>query len=117
MRQASCVVVRSVTASRLRTTGSTSKRRPPMDGDAALTNMIETMRALHTIAERAAKLAAPRVEEAIRTQVGRGLDPEGRPWPPTKDGKRPLANAANAIHSEARGDVVVIVLRGPEVFH
>lgn len=88
-----------------------------MDGDAALENMIAALRELTELQERVAKLAAPQVEQAVRAQAAAGLDPEGRSWTPTKDGRRPLVHAANAIHVDALGGVVVIVLTGKEVFH
>jgi hypothetical protein len=88
-----------------------------MDGDARLNEMLEALRDLHQLQERVAKLSAPRVEEAARAQAAAGLDPEGRPWTPTKDGRRPLVHASNAIHVDALGGVVVIVLTGKEVFH
>ncbi len=88
-----------------------------MDGDARLNEMLEALRDLHELQERVAKLSAPRIEQAVRAQAAAGLDPEGRPWAPTKDGRRPLAHAANAIHVDALGGVVVIVLTGKEVFH
>jgi hypothetical protein len=88
-----------------------------MDGDARVNDMLEALRELHGLQERIAKLSAPRVEEAVRAQAAAGLDPEGRPWTPTKDGRRPLVHAANAIHVDALGDIVVIVLTGKEVFH
>ncbi len=88
-----------------------------MDGDERLAVMVRALQELSQLEERVAKVAAPRVEAAVREQVAAGLDPEGRPWPATKDGRRPLVHAADAVHVEARGDIIVIVLRGKEVFH
>lgn len=73
--------------------------------------------ALDTLTERAAKEAAPLVEEAVRKTAAAGKDPYGNTWPQKKDGGRPLANAADHVHARAIGSSVEISLDGPEAWH
>jgi len=80
--------------------------------------MIDDMRALGTLPERVAKLAAPKIEAALRASAAAGTSPTGAPWAPRKkDGGRAMAGAASAISVEAIGPVVRVKLTGPEVFH
>jgi hypothetical protein len=84
---------------------------------AALDEMIATLRRLATLPAEAAKAAAPLVDEAIKTTVREGHDPDGKPWPARKDGGAPLVHAADHISTEARGTVIRTTLTGPDVFH
>lgn len=84
----------------------------------ALNEAIATLRGLGEIPTRAAAIAAPLLEAAAKKQAASGIDPSGRPWAPRKkDGGRALANAAEAVRAEVTGDVVEIVVDGPEYFH
>jgi hypothetical protein len=88
-----------------------------MDGNAALSAFVERLRALRQLATETARAAAPLVERAARETAAAGTDPEGNRWAPTKDGRRPLANAAAAIRGVAVGSAVQLVVRGYHVFH
>jgi hypothetical protein len=84
---------------------------------AELQDMIDS---LHRLGELPEKLA-PKVAAALLTEVSasvaRGESPDGKAWQPTKDGKRPLQNAAKALRAEAVGTVALLILEGPEVRH
>lgn len=88
-----------------------------MDADATLSAFIARLRSLPRLAEEVAREAAPLVERAARSNAERGLDPEGKPWAPTKDGKRPLQHAAEALTAKATGAIVELVLVGHHVVH
>jgi hypothetical protein len=95
-----------------------------MQGDADLARLSELAAKLRTaqdrVAAETAKEAAPEIEKIARATAAAGTTPDGTPWAPTKKGKRALVNAAAAISAVAGGlvgDVIVLVLRGPEVFH
>lgn len=88
-----------------------------MSGDAALADFIARLRSLPRLAAEVANEAAPLVERAARANASRGLDPDGQPWAPTKDGKRPLEHAAEALTAKATGTVVELVLVGYHVIH
>ena len=83
----------------------------------ALERMIATARSMATLAKDAAPIAARLVGEALRATATAGQAPDGKPWPLKKDGSRALAHAAAAITTQAIGTVIVITLRGAEVFH
>lgn len=88
-----------------------------MSPDETLTEFIRRLRALKGVAAIAAREAAPLVEDVVRSNASRGVDPEGQTWTPKKDGGRPLANVAGAIRTLAKGSMVQIGLTGHYVFH
>jgi len=57
------------------------------------------------------------VKAKIDENIAAGRAPDGNAWPATKDGSKPLANAARAVSSSASGSVLLVTLRGPEVWH
>lgn len=88
-----------------------------MSGAAVLDEMVALLRGLATLPVEAAKSAAPLVDEAIKTTVRAGRDPDGKAWPAKKDGGPPLVHAADHIATEARGTVIRTTLTGIDVFH
>lgn len=89
-----------------------------MDGDAAMDSMISRVRKLgRTFAIETAKEAAPAVERAARETAAAGTTPEGQAWRATKDGRRPLVNAAASVFVKVVGAVLQVVVRGHHVFH
>lgn len=90
-----------------------------IDGMSGLDAMIARMRklAVPDVGDRVAARAAPLVDAAIKATVRAGTDPLGNPWPPKKDGGRPLEHAADHIVTSAQGPVVVSVLSGVDVYH
>ena len=87
------------------------------DAIALLEELRGTFAKLEDLPKVAAELAAPRVDAAIKATARAGKTPDGKPWPPKKDGGQPLVHAADAITTEAVGTVVRARLTGPTVFH
>jgi hypothetical protein len=85
--------------------------------EAALAAMIDRLRSLATLPREAAKEAAPLVEEAAKATVAAGTSPDGEAWKPTKEGGKPLQNAAKAVSAVALGPVVQIRVDGVEALH
>lgn len=82
-----------------------------------LDDMIRSLRSISKLDERAATIAAPLLESALKATANAGTTPDGQPWAPRKkDGGRAMAGAASAISAGASGDTVRVTLRGPEVF-
>jgi hypothetical protein len=84
---------------------------------AALDDMIATLRRLADLPRDAASAAAPLVDEAIKTTVRAGQDPDGKAWPAKKLGGPALVHAADHISTKAVGTVIRTTLTGVEVFH
>jgi len=82
-----------------------------------LDDMIAAVRKLATIGDDAARIAAPLVDEAIKSTVRAGTDPDGHAWKPKKNGSAPLVHAADHIATTSVGRIVRSTLTGPEVFH
>jgi hypothetical protein len=83
------------------------------DGYAQLDAMVATLRKLGQAPTLVAAVAAPLVSAAAKATAAAGTDPYGVPWPPKKDGSRPLANAAAAVSAAAvAGTVVQLRLDG-----
>lgn len=83
----------------------------------ALDAEIQRIRSLGRIGEELAPEAAKALDAEIRKDVAAGKDPSGNAWQPTKDGKRPLANAAKSVATTAIGSVVLVTLSGVEARH
>ena len=77
----------------------------------------QRLRSLKTLAPAAAKEAAPLVADVVRTDAAAGTAPDGKAWPPKRDGGRALPNAASAITAVANGVAVIVKLVGPYIFH
>lgn len=78
---------------------------------------IAAMHSLESFDAEVARVAAPMLEAHVRSEVSAGRDPTGKAWPAKKDGTRPLVNAAKAVHAEASGNLVTLVVDGVEYFH
>lgn len=76
-----------------------------------LDGIIASVRKLGDV-DAIAKTAAPLVEAAVKRTAAAGTSPDGTPWPPRKDGKPALANAAAAVEAVAIGPVVQVRLVG-----
>jgi hypothetical protein len=79
--------------------------------------MIAAVRKLATLGEDAAKIAAPLVDEAIKSTVRAGTDPDGNEWLQKKGGGAPLVHAADHISTSAVGKIVRVTLTGVDVYH
>jgi len=88
--------------------------------DAGLTEidaMLARIRALPGMVERSAPEVAKALDGEIRRTIAAGTTPDGVPWKPTKDGRKPLQNAAKALTTKAIGTVVLARLDGIEARH
>jgi hypothetical protein len=84
----------------------------------SLDAMIAKIKRLGTLPDVVAKRAAPRVLAAIRKTANAGTTPDGKPWPPKKDGGRALEHAADHLSASADGSVITVTLTGKaEVVH
>ena len=86
-------------------------------GVEVLREQIRRLHELEGIAEDVAPEVAEAVEKEMRAQIRRGEGPDGRPWKPTRDGRRPLRNAAKALTVNAVGTVIVLELGPPYARH
>jgi len=79
--------------------------------------MIERVEALPGLAREAAPDVADAVERELQQTIAAGTDAYGKPWPPTKEGGRPLQHAAAALTVVAVGTTVITQVSGPEARH
>jgi hypothetical protein len=82
-----------------------------------LDDIIARVRRMPELAKRAAPDVARAVEDELARTIAAGTTPDGKPWQATKDGARPLANAANAVAVAAVGTTIHIRVTGPEARH
>jgi hypothetical protein len=88
-------------------------------GLAVLDDWIARMNALGAkdVGARVAARAAPAIEAEVKRTAAAGTTPDGAAWKPKVDGGRPLQNAAAHIHARALGNLIVVTLEGPTVWH
>lgn len=85
---------------------------------AQLQDWIERLRTLPTaLVVKSAPDVATRVDGILRANIAAGRGPDGEAWPLTKDGKRALQNAGEAMTTTVDGTVILIRLVGPEALH
>ncbi len=80
------------------------------DGLSSLDSMIAKCRALGTLPDDIARVAAPLVEAEGKRTASAGTTPMGEPWRARKDGERALENAATAVSASAAGSTVTVKL-------
>lgn len=84
----------------------------------SLDDLIRRVRAVPGLALRAAPSAAEGVDAAVNSALASGQSPDGQQWAPTKDGRRPLQNAAgNATLTRAVGATIITAVRGHYFHH
>jgi len=89
-----------------------------VSSDALLAELVAAARDNYGLSpEDVAREAAPLVERAIKATAAAGTTPDGKPWPPKRDGGRALANAAEHIVGSADGATINVTLSGPDVWH
>ena len=91
-----------------------------MADESNLDNLIARLRTFDEIGVAIATSALADVLDAARATASSGTTPEGAAWAPTKDGRRALPNAANAITAVVSGTtkaVITLILKAPYVFH
>ena len=80
--------------------------------------MAAKIRRLGTLAREVAPDVRDNLEAFIATSLASGTTPGGDALRPTKDGRRPLVNAASAITVKVVGTIVTATVTGvPELFH
>lgn len=86
-----------------------------------MTTLDEMIARLQALGPAMTTAAAPRVAEALRTELARtiaaGTSADGQPWDPKRDGGQPLKNAAAAIKTSVYGTRVRIAIKGVEARH
>jgi|GEM_PF-1874951 len=90
------------------------------DNGAAFAEMqgwIDKVNTLGALPSEIAKDVAPVLDAEIRKNISAGVDPEGKPWQLTKDGKKPLTNAGAALTVRAISSVVQAKLEGHVALH
>lgn len=91
------------------------------DDNAEAYSVLESLKAqlmgLKSADTDVAKDAAEELKTLLLAQIAAGVDPQGKPWAPTKDGRRPLVNAAEALEVTSLGTVVIARLKGPTALH
>jgi hypothetical protein len=80
-------------------------------------DMLASLQRLKTVDVRAAQLAAPLVEAAVKKTAAAGTSPSGKAWAEKKGGGRAMKGAAGHLKAQAIGNVVRVSLTGPDVFH
>lgn len=83
----------------------------------ALDAHISRIRYLSELGQRSAPSVAKALERELGAQIAAGVDPNGKPLQPTKEGKTPLTGAAKALRVRPIGSVVLATLEGPEALH
>jgi len=82
-----------------------------------LTALAARLRDVPQLGNEIAKEAAPSLLSLNKASAAAGTTPMGEQWAPTKQGKRALVHAADAITASVVGDVIFLVLSGINVFH
>lgn len=88
-----------------------------MNGDGAMSAMIEHLQGLKKLPEDVVREAAEEVLKAARATAAAGTTPDGKPWAPTKTGGRALVNAAEHLSIKILGRALVLTLKGIDVVH
>jgi hypothetical protein len=79
--------------------------------------MLAKLRALRGMVTRSAPGVAEALDGEIRRNIAAGVGPDGQPWVPTVDGRKPLRDAGKALSTRAIGTVVLTKLEGVEARH
>ncbi len=86
-------------------------------GDAAMQEMIRRLSEVSEVPNRAAPKVARASKAELASSAAQGLDPQGRPWKKTKDGRTPLTGAGEAIRATATRNVVVLSISDHHARH
>jgi len=84
---------------------------------AELQRWIDQVNSLGELPSEVAKDIAPVLDSEIKKNIAAGVDPAGKPWPLTKEGKKPLTNAGAALTVKAISSVVQAKLEGHVALH
>jgi hypothetical protein len=83
----------------------------------ALDAMIAKIKAVGLIPTEVAPQIADALHSILDANIAAGVGPDGKPWPLTKKGEKPLKNASAALTVRAVGSVVLAKLTGPTALH
>ena len=86
-------------------------------GFAALDAHIARVRSLGTLRKDAAPEIADDLRSELERQIAAGVDPDGKAWPRTQDGRKALATAASSLRVASLGSTVIARLSGPVARH
>ena len=87
------------------------------DGLDAIGEWIASLEDLADLVDDAAPDVAKALEAKLRDQVARGVNPQGKPWPKTKAGRRALPDAMDDVAVRARGPRIEIRVTGTHARH
>lgn len=84
----------------------------------AIDSWIAKLKEVKGLAKRAAPKVAEALTKSVQEDLAAGVDPAtGAAWQPTKDGRRPLKNAAtDAIQGSAVGSTIVLKVKERRYF-
>ena len=85
--------------------------------DAAFDRRLAQLDALAKLPRSAAPAIARAVELVQHETIAAGTDPQGRAWPLTKTGEKPLQHAAAAVTVTPVDGAIVIAVEGHEALH
>ena len=88
-----------------------------MSGEDEMNGFITRLEQFGVEVQSRAPVVANQLKEFCAQAIAKQQSPDGDAWPPSKDGRRVLVNAAKAIAASAAGAVALLRLTGPEVFH
>ncbi len=83
----------------------------------ALNQMIARLKGIPDLVKSVLPECAAECHAVIAENVAAQVGPDGEPWPPGKDGRPVLANAAAAVTAQAIGTVILLRVSGPEARH
>ena len=87
-------------------------------GNAGIDDMIARIRSMPGMATAALPEIGGVILAQIQATASAGQSSEGTPWAPKKrGGGRAMVNAAAALSMAVLGNVILVKLTGPEVFH
>lgn len=84
---------------------------------AILSEWAARVRSLRDFAKDTAAESEAGAVRAVQESAAAGVDPDGNAWAPTKDGRRPLKNAAASVFGKVAGATLRLGVRGRYVFH
>ncbi len=84
----------------------------------ALTSLASRLRGVATLGAKIAAEVAPDLLALNKASAAAGMTSDGKPWAPKKaGGGRALVRAADALSVSVVGDLIVLALKGVNVFH
>jgi hypothetical protein len=82
-----------------------------------LANLTARLERIEGLLDQALPACADAVEREVQRTVASGASSAGQAWKPKLDGSKPLVRAAQAVTVVARGQQILIAVKGPEALH